>query len=121
MTHKQDLREAIAKMLPDHVDDDLTSTPQDIIFLANVFKDGVTMGFWSHSPWGRVHNTEEGWAVLDKNGDVVEEYVTKSHLQSNETDETFAEWRSRIRDTFGKSKRLCDEFTLENFWRLADV
>ena len=120
MSQKEYLRADVAALIPTCVSDDLTVNVDGVaIFLTNVFKDGTLLGFWSHSPCGRVQDQEVGWMLISPTGECLDSVETRSYGVSPGQD--YKRWRAAIRKEHGSSKRLCDEFTLENIWRLADT
>ena len=123
--HIEDLKDSTRALLPKDIDKDLavTTTGGESIFLTGVFKNGNMIGFWSHSPWGRVRDQQQGWMVIDKDLNHIDSITTFSDGVSGQglgENETFNEWRSRIKQENGKSIKLCPEWDNECFWRMQD-
>lgn len=107
-------------LLPDWAKDgDLSvSIGGELFFLTNVFKDGHVLGFWSHSPCGRVHDQEQGWALISPDKKVVDSCETKSYGMPAGND--FRQWRRAITAEYGKSKKLTDRCGSQ-FWKIAGL
>jgi len=83
------------------------STSQGLIFLTAKFEDGHYLGFYSHSPWGRIHNQERGWAVVSPEGEIVDMIETYSWGSCGFG---FHEWRREQKEEHGRAKKLLDDF-----------
>lgn len=116
------LSEKTRARLPEFVSSDLTHSEGkggDIIFLTHVFKDGFLLGFWSHSPWGRVNNMEKGWAVINLDGKIEDMCATVTNGEPAQED--FREWRKDQKELHGAATKLCEEFTGEMIWKLTET
>lgn len=113
------LSDKVRKLLPEKLQDLDVVADGVHIFLTNVFKDGCVLGFWSHSPWGCVHDQEQGWAVLDKNLNIIAECETRTSGQSAGND--FRKWRTEQKEIHGSSFKLSREFENEAIWRITDT
>jgi hypothetical protein len=103
------------KMLSEHVPSDLAvSTDSHIVYLTNVFKNGYVMGWYSHSPWGCVHDREQGWCLFNEEMQIIDEVASLSDGMT--AGEDVAGWKTDVKQMYGRSKRLLDEGTLENIW-----
>ena len=89
----------------------------EIFFLTNVFKDGSFLGFWSHSPWGRVHDMEQGWAIFSPDLELLDSFTTKT-LGTRKSG--FREWRKEKTILHGKSFRLMPEWGGDQFWKITE-
>ena len=123
--HIEDLKDSTRALLPKDIDKDLavTTAGGETIFLTGVFKNGNMLGFWSHSPWGRVRDQQQGWMVIDKELNEIDEIKTRDFEACREAlgqFETFAQWRSRIKSENGRAFKLCPEWNNECFWRMED-
>lgn len=88
------------------------------IFLTNVFKDGCFLGFWSHSPWGRVQDQEQGWMVISPELKILDEFETRSMGES--TGGGFHYWRKEQTASHGKTRKLADSCTDEQIWKITN-
>lgn len=86
-------------------------------FLTNVFKDGSFLGFWSHSPWGRSRNQEQGWVVLSPNLEILDSCETRTSGMPAGND--FRKWRKQQTQEHGKSSKIMYDFG-EQMWKMSD-
>jgi len=113
---KRDLKQSTAKLLPEWVSNDLSYTVNDgtLIFLTNVWPSGHVMGWYSHSPWGCVHDKEQGWYIVSPDQSIYD--TCESKIDGLSTGQV-RDWRKKISDMLGRSYKLADEFTNELVWR----
>lgn len=101
------------------LDPDLcVETGNEIIYLTNVFKDGFLLGFWSHSPWGHLHDQETGWILFDQ--DLVAIEICETRTMGLPAGNDWRSWRKEITRIHGKSYRLAPEWGGEQFWKITD-
>lgn len=114
------LKAETAKRLPAYVSNDLTTSVGGVlIFLTHVFPNSYTYGWWSHSPWGRVQDGEQGYCLIDDKGQVIEECPTRvDHMPAGED---FRRWRADIKEQYGVGARLCDAVTGKMIWKITET
>lgn len=96
---------------------DLTfSTKDELIFLTGFFQSGNVMGFWTHSPWGRCYDMEQGWALIDtKEMKIIDQCTSK---EGGLCTGNVREWRTKIKLEHGSSKKLLNEYG-ELDWKIT--
>ena len=115
----QRLSDSLVSRLPDYVDKDVCATYYgNVLFLTHIFENGFLFGFWSHSPWGTTRDQEQGWAVLDREGNIIDGCETRTMGPSAGND--FNLWRKCMIEQYGKRTRLCDE-NGEMIWKITEV
>lgn len=89
-----------------------------LYFFRSEFADGYILAFYSHSPWGRVHDMEQGWVVIDpKSKQVVDECATRSMgMASGE----YREWIKDIRKQHGKTKKVFRNESGGMLWKIEE-
>ena len=113
------LKPATRKMLPGWVKEDLTTDwGRHLLFLTHVFKDGEVMGFWSHSPWGRETDQEQGWVIIDKDGTLIDQCATRTNGEP--AGEGFRDWLKFTIKHYGKRTKLCPEWENKLIWKISE-
>jgi hypothetical protein len=96
-----------------------------VYFLRKQYKDGCFLGFYSDSPWGRVHDMEKGWAVVcSKNKmktqcEIKETYETKSIGVSMNPPRSFNRWKNEMKLLHGKYVNTLHDEQGE-LWKMKD-
>ena len=68
-------------------------------FFRDVFEDGCVLAFWSDSPWGRVHDQDRGWVVIDpERNSIVDEKQTYYFGSLG----GYREWMKKMKKKHGK-------------------
>jgi hypothetical protein len=100
--------------------EDFTASAKDtpLYFLTHEFKDGCFLGFWSTSPWGRVHDQDRGWVVISAKGEVLDSIQTFDWGSVYHFGDSYAAWRKRQKEEHGPARRLLDEMTGEQKWKM---
>lgn len=112
-----DLAEETAKLLPKNTPEDLAVVTTDpIIYLTGVFKNGFVIGFWTQSPWGHTTDQDRGWAILDTNLQIIDSCQSYDFGPTHQ----IREWRHSVKEEYGTAKKLCDEYSGEQFWKLSE-
>lgn len=89
-----------------------------VYYFRSRFADGMVLAFYSHSPWGRCHNMEEGWVVIDTDkSEIVDEVETKSGGMA--TGEQRA-WMKRVRAEHGKTVETYRNEMGEYLWKMGE-
>jgi hypothetical protein len=88
-------------------------------FLTRVFPDGCFLGWYSHSPWGHVHDQEQGWTLFSPELEVLDEIETRVDGQS--AGNNFRQWRAGVTLEHGRAFKLKPEWDNEQFWKITDV
>lgn len=119
MSNKEQLLNKIRSLLPEKVGEDLTITVDgELIFLTHVFENGSVLGFWSHSPWGRVSDGEQGWMIISKELEQLGAITSKTNHERSGED--IRKWKSSLRLHHGKSFKLKPEWNNESFWKITE-
>lgn len=105
-----------------------------VYFLKGQFADGCLLGFWSCSPWGRIHNQDRGWVVIKpraynkRKGEVIDSIQTYDFgsIYRWRDLETFATWRKRQKKEHGKLTRWVKDYYLssgrpEDIWSMKET
>lgn len=116
------LKQSTKSMLPIDMPSDLTIYYKEsklLIYLTHVFDDHHFLGFWSHSPWGRVHNMEKGWVLINHEFEIVDSCATIEDGEPAGND--FRSWRKQVKEDHGKATKLAYEWSNELIWKITET
>lgn len=120
------LRRSTNSLLPRWVPEDLCLGTELVgfdqcVFLTHVFKSGHLFGWYSHSPWGRVHDQEQGYVIVDPHTrEVIDVCPTRTGGEPAGCD--FRGWLyMAINGEYGRRKKLCDFVNGELFWKISET
>lgn len=87
-------------------------------FFRHWLRDGTVLAFYSDSPWGRVHDMEKGWAVIDlKKRAIVDEI--QSRVMGESTGETRM-WMKQVKRRHGRIKEPVRNEWGEIAWKMSE-
>lgn len=112
------LQGRVLKAMPKIEKDLCIDTDFGLIFLTHIFQDNHFLGFWSHSPWGRTTDGEQGWVVISQDKKVTDNIVTKTMGERVNND--FSLWRKIQKEQHGKAFKLSPEWENSLFWKISE-
>jgi len=79
---------------------------------------GMILAFYSDSPWGRCHDMEKGWVIIDpKRKCILEEVATRS---MGEATGDYKDWIADIHKQYGKTKKVFRDESGKCLWKMEE-
>jgi hypothetical protein len=89
-----------------------------LYFFKGTFADGKILAFYSHSPWGRVHDQIRGWVLIDpKKKEVIDECETFNWISMNCG---WKDWMRRLKQEHGKLTKIKNTWGEHDKWRMDE-
>lgn len=86
-------------------------------FLTHKFANGFYLGFFSDAPWGRQHNQERGWVIIDPVSNTIIDVCETYYWGSTGAD--FKGWLKGYKEKYGKTELLKNKWG-DRYWKMSD-
>jgi len=96
--------EAVASLIVDR------SHGSRVYFMRDVFEDGCVLAFWSDSPWGRLHDQDRGWVIIQPQGEDKKEGIIVDELETYYFGSLNSDYRNWLKEQKVKHGRVVRRF-----------